>query len=182
MKWIIIILLALLTVLTGCTTDSPRLTKVNGHTVSQTDKRFLGIKVWTSENEILTADQEREKIELDKERREADLDLKAEERQSAFAFYLGAGCILAAVGCVVAGYFFKGWKFWGGLSMLCGGMGALAFGAEQTIGYLKWLVGIPVAAMVLWSMWKLKDFSGAEMTREKLAELSRKRKQETPGD
>lgn len=173
--------LMVLMVCAGCTTDRPVITPINGHSSVQTTHRFIGIPVWTSEDEVRTAKQAREKIELDKEKAEAELDLKTEERQAAAVFWFGAACFLAAVGCVVAGYFFHGWKFWGGMAAGAVGLGSFAWGFEHLLPYLKWPAGALIVICVLWSMWKLKDFSGAQLTKEKLAELAANRKKSKEG-
>ena len=145
--------------LCSCTTDTPRVTKVNGHTVSQMDKRFIGIKVSTKTEILKTKDQKLDDLEVEKEKREQELDLQAEERQSAVAFWAGMALLAFAPICVIIGYIVSGWKFWGGLAGVSGLLGACFWSFEHLIPYLKWPAFAVAIAVPLWLMYKAKDFS-----------------------
>jgi len=146
--------------LSSCTTDTPRMTKINGSTCVQTDTRFLRMKVHTNTEYIKTKIQQLEDLEVDKQKREQELDLKTEERQSAAAFYIGLALLIAAPGCVlIGGIINKGWTFWGTMAVLCGLLGVSFWTFEHLVPHLKWGVFGLVGAVVLWIMWKLKDFS-----------------------
>jgi len=154
-----IVSLCLIPLLLSCTTDVPRTTKVNGSTCVQTDKRFLGVKVYTKTEEVKTKEQRLDDLEVEKEEREQELDLKTEERQSAAAFWIGLALLIAAPCCAIAGYVSSGWKFWGSLGIICGFLGIGFWSFEHLIPYLKWPAFGLVGAVILWTMWKLKDFS-----------------------
>jgi len=154
-----IVSLCLIPLLSSCTTDVPRTTKVNGSTCVQTDKRFLGMKYATETEYIKTKEQRKDDLEVEKEEREQELDLKTEERQSAAAFWIGLALLIAAPCCAIAGYVSSGWKFWGSLGIICGLLGIGFWSFEHLIPYLKWPAFGLVGAVILWTMWKLKDFS-----------------------
>ena len=164
MRTLRFILFTITVLLFSCTTDRPVVTPINGHSTVQTTHRFLGIPVWTSNDEARTAEQKREKIEIDKERREVDIDLKTEERQSFAAFVAGCTLFGLAIVGVFAGYFTQGWKFWAGFSFISSGLGMVCWQSEHVVvsPAFKWSGFALLASAVGWSMWKMKHFSFAE--------------------
>jgi hypothetical protein len=168
MKIIHVIATSTLCLLCACTTDAPRMTKVNGTTIVQTDKRLCGVKMHTTTTEVKTKEQKLDDLEIEKETREQNLDLKTEERQSAAAFWAGVVLLAFAPICVIIGYLCQGWKFWGGLSVVSGGLGAAFWSFEHLIPYLKWPAFAIGGAVVLWTMWKLKDFALVDKLKKSL--------------
>lgn len=153
-------LLTLLILVTciGCTTDAPRMTRINGSTRVQTDHRFLGMKMRTTSETVKTKEQQLDDLEVEKVRREDDQNLKTEERQSAAAFWFGVIMFAVAAGSVFAGYICSGWKFWGGMAAVAGALGCTAWGFEHLVPHLKYGAYALAGMAVLWTMWKLKDF------------------------
>lgn len=149
----------LMAILAGCTSGLPQMTAINGHTVVQTHKKFLGIPVYTKTDTVKTKEQQLDDLEVDKERRETEQDLITEKRQSAAVFWIGLALMIAAPACVVIGYLSTGWKFWGTMAALSAALGAAFWGFEHLLPYLKWAAGGLIGTCVLWSMWKLKDFN-----------------------
>jgi hypothetical protein len=139
----------------GCTSGRPEKFTINGHTRVQTQKKFCGVPIYTKIEEVKTTNQQLD--DLDVEAKENKL--KSLERQKAAAFWIGLVLMVLAPVCIVIGYISSGWKFWGTMAVISGSLGAGFWGFEYLIPYLKWGVGGLLACVVLWTMWKVKDFS-----------------------
>lgn len=149
----------LLLVLVGCSSGEPRVFSLNGITRVHTDHKIFGITYRTEIEDMKTADQQREDIELDKERDKAELDVITEKRQKTAAFWGGVVLLAGAVASVIFGYISDGWRFWGGMAAICAVSGVGAWSFEFVISYLHWIGVAILLAGILWTMWKLKDFS-----------------------
>lgn len=156
MKWLILVL-CLIT--SACTMGPPIKHVINGKTVVHTDKKFLGLPVATKVEEVKTKQQHLDDLAVEKATREQDLDLKTEERQSAAAFWIGVALLACAVVFVFVGYIAAGWRFWGTMAAISGALGAAFWSFEHLIPMLKWPAYCIPVAIVLWTMYKLKDFS-----------------------
>ena len=152
-------LIVIVTFFCSCTTDAPRTTKVNGVTAVQTDHRFLGVKTWTKNKEMKTKEQKLDDLAVDGERRKQENKLITAERQKTAAFWGGIIFFGLAVAFVFAGYFLQGWKFFGGAALVSFCLGVASWSFESLVPYLPYLGGGIGAAVVLWTMWKLKDFN-----------------------
>jgi len=165
MRNVTVIICAFASFLCSCTSDAPRITKINGTTMVQTDTRVCGIKAWTKEKEVKTKAQKLDDLDFEKAKAKQDEKLKTESRQKAAAFWFGIVCFIGAAACVVFGYVSQGWKFWGGMAGVSAALGAAAWSFEHLIPYLKWPAFGLAGVGVLWSMWKLKDFSAKKKLR-----------------
>lgn len=148
----------LLGALTSCTTGKPEKFIINGKTRIHTPKKIIGITYNTVVEDVLTKEQEKDRLEIEKERREQELDLQAEERQSAAVFWIGLALVAFLPVAMAIGYVTKGWKFWGGIGVSSGILGICFWSFQHLVPYLKWGGVALVASIILWSMWKLKDF------------------------
>ena len=153
--WLLWVLFMLWLVLSSCTTRPPVVTPINGHSVKQVTTEFCGIPVWTSNEDVMTTEQEIEALDVDKRKNR----IKSLERQKTAAFWIGLCLMIAAPVCVIVGYLSQGWKFWGCMAALCAALGAAFWGFESLLPYLKWALGGLISLAVLWTMWKLEDFS-----------------------
>jgi len=153
MKYWLIAIMSLLIV--GCTTTPPVAHVIGQRTFVQTHKKFLGIKVATVTQELKTKEQKLEDLEIENARSDA----RTEERQKAAAFWFGICFFAAAAAFVFAGYFAQGWKFFGGAAAISFALGVSAWSFESVVSYLQYPAYGIAAAVVLWSMWKLKDFA-----------------------
>lgn len=141
-----VIQMFIMVTIVGCVSDAPRLTKVNGVTVVQTDRRLCGIRVWTSEKETKTFEQAKEDLAIQKAEAEQEIELKRKKQQQAMATWAGAGLMALALAAAIMGYVSQGWKFWGGIAAFLALLGSLSWGFAHWIPYLKWLV-IPVVVL-----------------------------------
>jgi len=73
-------------------------------------------------------------------------------------YVMAAGFVGAPI-CVVMGYVMEGWKFWGGLALICVGIG---FGALVLMKLVEWvyiLILVPMVVAVGYTMYQGRDFS-----------------------
>ena len=159
MKHLICSVTLLLLLCTSCVSDKPVITPVNGTTVVQTHRRFLGIKVWTSEQEVKTYEQAKADLKIKKAEEEQEIGLNRKKRQEAAAFWTGSALFLAAMGFVVMGYLSSGWKFWGGMAASAAGLGAMCWGMAHWLPYLKWFSILAFAIAAGKTLYDSKDFN-----------------------
>lgn len=145
-------------IVTGCTTGKPDKFVINGVTRVYTPKKVLGITYATKVEEVKTKEQKLDDLDVEKKENK----IKSLERQKKAAFWIGMILLCAAPACVVIGYLTSGWKFWGSMAALSASLGCAFWGFESLLPYLKWGAGVLVGCMVLWTMWKFKDFSIVE--------------------
>jgi hypothetical protein len=142
-------------ILASCTTTPPVEHKVGGRVYVQTTKKCFGVPISTKTEELKTKEQKFDDLDIEKEKNK----VKTTERQKAAAFWFGVGFYLAATVFVFVGYFAKGWRFFGGAAFLSFGLGVAAWSFESIVPYLKYPAYAIGGAVVLWSMWKLKNFA-----------------------
>lgn len=155
-SFVIVLLVALLC---SCTTGEPKSFVVNGVTKTHTEKKILGIPYHTQVEEHKTKEQKLDDLDVETETRKQENKLVTEERQKTAAFWGGVIFFALAVGFVFAGYFLQGWKFFGGAALVSFGLGVAAWSFESVVPYLKYPAYGIGAAVVLWTMWKLKEFN-----------------------
>ena len=132
--------------LTACTTGTPRILKVNGHTRVYTEKKVCGIPYTTIVESIKTPAQAKADLEV----KALEDQQRAEAKRATIAVWVGGVLLISAIICVIIGYYTHGWKRWGGLSAVCATCGGLCWGFVEWIEYLKWFaLALPVVAVGL---------------------------------
>jgi len=148
----------LLASLFSCATGEPVEHTANGRTYVYIPKSICGIRYTTDVKEIKTPEQAK-----------ADLEVKAledqqrvEARRASIALWLGGLLLICSVACSIIAYLTKGWKRWGGLSVLCLSACAFCWGFIEWIEYLKWLAIVLPAVAVGLFLYENKDFDVKE--------------------
>ena len=138
------VVVCMLALLFSCSTGAPEKYKINGITESHTPKYICGIPAGTIIDKHKSVEQREDDIALEK----LESDAKVETARGWVAMWIGAACLVGAIGCAFMGYISQGWKRWGGLAAMCALSCGMCWGLVEWIEYMKWLLVIPIAALL----------------------------------
>ena len=149
--------LGVLVLLFSCTTGEPRVYTINGITESHTPVKFCGIPVHTRVEKHKSKEQRLDDIEVGEKAAEA----ATEAKRGTIALWIGAACLIASIGSLIAAYVSKRWKTWGGIALICGGSCAMCWGLIDWIEHMKWLLLLPLG-LLLYTLWRCRKFDFKE--------------------
>jgi hypothetical protein len=138
----------ILMLFSSCTSDAPRIHTAGNRTVVQTDKRFLGLKVYTAQREVKS-----------KKEQEQEIEISRKKAQAALATWAGAALLGWAIVSVILGYLTRGWKFWAGMAAVSGTLGLIVWSLSHWLPYLKWAIVVVVVVGIAKTLHGTKDFS-----------------------
>jgi len=149
--------LGVLVLLFSCTTGEPRVYTINGITESHTPVRFCGIPVHTRVEQHKTKEQRLDDIEIGEKAAEA----ATEAKRGTIALWIGAACLIASIGALIAAYVSKRWKTWGGIALILGGACSACWGLIEWIPHMKWILLLP-ASLLIYTLWRCRKFDFKE--------------------